>query len=68
MDVDGPGAMGEHPDWALAYILVDWRRGRAVAKAYKAICLGSDDAPELLAEALRKCRAYVAALEQVVPK
>lgn len=56
----------DHPDWALAYILTDWKRNRAVSKAYKAVCDGADDAPALLAEALRKCRVYVKALEEVV--
>jgi hypothetical protein len=54
-----------HPDWALAYILVDWRKQRAVSKAYKAVCNGSSDADALIAEALRKCRVYVSALEAV---
>ena len=56
----------DHPDWALAYILTDWKRQRAVAKAYKAVCEGSPDAVTLTAEALRKCRVYVAALQEVV--
>ena len=56
----------EHPEWALAYILVDWRTKRAVSKAYRAVCAGAPDAEALTAEALRKCRVYVSALEAVV--
>lgn len=56
----------KHPDWALAYILQDWKRNRAVSKAYKAVCDGAPDADALVAEALRKCEVYVAALKEVV--
>jgi hypothetical protein len=56
----------QHPDWALAYILQDWRRKRAVAKAYKAVCDADPDALALLKEAHRKCEVYAAALREVV--
>lgn len=59
---------GPRPEWALAYILQDWKRERAVSKAYRAYCNDDPGADALLEIAHNRLRGYVRALDSLSEK